>query len=665
MVSSPGCYFQPRRNFSTRSMGIRALLFLVPVIAMAVGAAPARAQTADTIERITEFSSDITIGRDGTLIVEETITVNAQRDQIQRGIFRDFPTDYFDEFGFRYRVCFEVHRVMRDGRDEPYVLENIANGRRIRIGDPNVYLNPGIHDYTIVYTTTRQVGFFEEFDSLYWNVTGSGWPFAIDSAEAVLRLPGSQIEEFRFSTGVEGDMGQEATATRLSADVVRFNTTSSLGPEEGLTIAVRFPKGVVAPPTAIDRTASFLRDNGATSAALIGFFALFAYYYYIWSKLGRDPAGGVVVPLFAPPEGFSAAAIRYVYRMGYDRKAFAAALVSMAVKGYLKISEEGRSYTLSRTGMSVDETNLAKGERAIANALFSGSDEIELKNENHKLVSRAISKLQDALRNEDEGVYFVTNSGWFYAGMVIVLASSVLMIAFSDQPGAAFGISSWLGIWSIGTSFLVLRVIQQWRGVAIGGGSRILDIGGAIFSTAFATPFVGALIAVFVFVGDLLPIFAMVALIAQGILAFVFYRLLKAPTKAGAKVHDEIEGFCMFLTTAEKDRLEVLHPPHVTPEIFEKFLPYAIALDAENAWSKKFEAEIAAASTEAARTSYVPHWYSGRSFDRLGTSGFASSIGSAVAGATAAAARAPGSSSGMSGGGFSGGGGGGGGGGGW
>jgi len=662
MVSSPGYYCQARPSFSARSIVLRIFLALLLVIVMAAGTLSARAQVAGQNERITEFSSDITIGRDGTLTVQETISVNAQRDQIQRGIFRDFPTDYVVNLGNRYRVSFDVQRVTRDGRDENYVLENIDNGRRVRIGNADTLLDLGIHVYTIAYTTKGVIGFFEEHDELYWNVTGNGWAFAIDAAEANVRLPGENIEAFEYYTGPQGAEGQDASATRLSADTIRFETTQPLGPREGLTIAVSFPKGIVAPPTATERTTSFLRDNGATGAALIGFIALFSYYFFVWSKVGRDPAGGVVIPLFAPPEGFSAAAIRYVYRMGYDRKAFAAALVSMAVKGYLKISEEGRSYTLSRTGLSVDETNLAKGERAIANALFSGRDEIELKNENHESVSKAISMLQDALRNEDEGVYFVTNSGWFYAGIAIVLASAALMIVFSDEPGAAFGVSAWLGIWSIGTSFLVLRVIQQWRGVTISGGSHILNVGGAIFSTAFATPFVGALIAVFVFVGDLLPPFAMLSLIAQGV---IFYRLLKAPTKAGAKVHDEIEGFLMFLTTAEKDRLEVLHPPHVTPEIFEKFLPYAIALDAENAWSKKFEAEIAAAGTEAARTSYVPHWYSGRSFDRLGTSGFVSSIGSAVAGATAAAARAPGSSAGMGGGGSSGGGGGGGGGGGW
>jgi uncharacterized membrane protein len=161
------------------------------------------------------------------------------------------------------------------------------------------------------------------------------------------------------------------------------------------------------------------------------------------------------------------------------------------------------------------------------------------------------------------------------------------------------------------------------------------------------------------------PVTTLIPLVAQGALAYLFYHLLKAPTLAGAKVRDEIDGFRMFLMTAEKDRLEVLHPPQVTPAVFEKFLPYAIALDAENAWSRKFEAEVARAGEAPGQGGYTPAWYSGSSFDRLGTTDFASSLGNAVAGATAAAATAPGSSSGSSGGGSSGGGGGGGGGGGW
>ena len=130
---------------------------------------------------------------------------------------------------------------------------------------------------------------------------------------------------------------------------------------------------------------------------------------------------------------------------------------------------------------------------------------------------------------------------------------------------------------------------------------------------------------------------------------------------------DEIDGFRLFLVTAEKDRLEALNPPNVTPAVFEKFLPYAIALDCENQWSKKFEAEAAAAgmARDAGGNYYTPVWYSGGSFNNLGAAGFAGALGASMAAAAASAATAPGSSSGSGGGGFSGGGGGGGGGGGW
>jgi uncharacterized membrane protein len=146
----------------------------------------------------------------------------------------------------------------------------------------------------------------------------------------------------------------------------------------------------------------------------------------------------------------------------------------------------------------------------------------------------------------------------------------------------------------------------------------------------------------------------------------VFYHLLKAPTLLGSKILDQIEGFRLYLNTAEKDRLEALNPPQVTPAVFEKFLPYAIALDCENQWSKKFEAEAAAAGTVPHTTGgyYVPLWYSGGNYNNFGT-GFGAALGASLAASAASAAVAPGSASGSGGGGFSGGGGGGGGGGGW
>jgi uncharacterized membrane protein len=147
-------------------------------------------------------------------------------------------------------------------------------------------------------------------------------------------------------------------------------------------------------------------------------------------------------------------------------------------------------------------------------------------------------------------------------------------------------------------------------------------------------------------------------LVALAILNILFYQLLKAPTLAGRRVMDALEGFRLYLSVAEQDRLNLLNPPEKTPQLFESFLPYALALGVEQAWSEQFAEQIEKANRS---NNYHPGWYSGSTpLSQLG-----SSIGGAFTGAVSSSTNAPGSSSGSGGGGSSGGGGGGGGGGGW
>jgi uncharacterized membrane protein len=138
---------------------------------------------------------------------------------------------------------------------------------------------------------------------------------------------------------------------------------------------------------------------------------------------------------------------------------------------------------------------------------------------------------------------------------------------------------------------------------------------------------------------------------------------LKAPSKTGRKSMDDIEGFRQYLGVAEEDRLNAMNPPDKTPELFERFLPYAVALDVQNAWAKKFAAVLAAAGATAAASS----WYTGDRRWENDPVGFADHLGSELSQTISSASTAPGSSGsgGSGGGGSSGGGGGGGGGGGW
>jgi len=75
----------------------------------------------------------------------------------------------------------------------------------VRIGDADTIVPRGAHTYVIVYKTDRQIGFFDRFDELYWNVTGNGWVFRIERAEGIIHLPpGAAVLQTASYTGPDG-----------------------------------------------------------------------------------------------------------------------------------------------------------------------------------------------------------------------------------------------------------------------------------------------------------------------------------------------------------------------------------------------------------------------------------------------------------------------------
>jgi len=287
---------------------------------------------ANEVERILNYQSYITVHKDRMLTVTETIKVVCAGQQIQRGIFRTFPTKYKDRFGNKIQVDFRILAVKKNGLPEPYHTEKMSNGVKIYIGSKDVFLQPGEYTYTLVYQTDRQIGFFEDFDELYWNVTGNDWDFIIEQAEAIIELPpkATVLNKIAY-TGIQGTQGKNYTISFDARRNIKVSTTKSLNPGEGLTIAVSWQKGVIPEPTTKDQIGYLFADNQNGLAALIGLIILFFYYITVWSHVGKDPAKGVIYPQFAPPQGFSPAATRYVMRMGYSDRVFAAAIVNMAV----------------------------------------------------------------------------------------------------------------------------------------------------------------------------------------------------------------------------------------------------------------------------------------------------------------------------------------------
>jgi len=557
-------------------------------------------------ERILEYHSDIVIMQDGWIQVTETIRVRAEGNRIRRGIYRDFPTQYRDKLGNRYEVDFQPLTVLRNNARENFHMQDIRGGKRVYFGSSRRYISTGEHTYQFRYKASRMLGFFENHDELYWNVIGFEWAFPIDSASATVEfefdVPASAITHEAY-TGPLGASGRDYSSHVDTDSRVRFKANNPLSSVIGLTIVVGWPKGFVEAPTQLPRAGWLLSDNSNLLVALAGLALLLAYYIPVWRRFGKDPEAGILVTRYVPPDGFSPASLRYIRQMYYDDKVMTAAVVNLAVKGYLDIDVKEGSDGFLGIGAEADEYSLTKmepgdrpppmaaGEQELCEALFADDNSVVLEQDNHELLGDAKTAHRKSLNKDYNRHYFRWNA---------LLNIPALLIAMTAMAVAL----------SIGPSALVIIVG-----------------------------------------------------IAMFVLMVIFSMIMKAPTLRGRKVLDEVLGFKDYLEVAEKEEMNLRNPPEKTPQLFEDYLPYALALGVDQRWSEKFAAVLAAVR-QPDGTAYSPSWYNG-SWNSNSLSTTTSNFATALNTAITSSVTPPGSSSGGGGGGFSGGGGGGGGGGGW
>jgi uncharacterized membrane protein YgcG len=609
-------------------------------------------------ERIKLFQSDVAVGGDASVSVTELITVNVEGNDIRHGIYRDFPTRYEGRNGRPFTVGFSVKTVTLDGKGEDYKVESITNGKRIKIGSADRIVAEGLHTYAITYATSRQIGFFDGYDELYWNVTGNFWKFPIDKSVVTVRLPSAAvIKRHAEYTGAIGATERNASG-QANVNIYHAETTVPLDREEGFTVALAWQKGVVTPPGEIQSGLWLLLDYAWAVMAALTLLLTGLYFLFAWMRVGRDPPKGVVVPLFHPPPALDPAGVRYIWTRAFDNKGFAAALVGLAVKGRLKIAETDSSFEITRLADRAPEP-LTNAERALFEAM--PSDTTELDDANHVAVGKMRQSLARRLKAEFEGAAFLRNLGWFWGGAILSITGLVLAAFMlpGDEGMLALFLAVFLAVW-----WGVILTILWGAVTGLFSQPGLMGKAKSIFVVLFLLPFVGAGIGVpvlFSFFNETSPelIWFGAAAVVTALLNVLFYHLMSAPTLVGRKLLDQIEGFRMYMKTAEEERLNILNPPEKTPRLFERYLPYALALDCENEWNAKFAGVLAAAAATA------PVWYSGSNWNTSDMGGFTDSLGSSLASSAGAAASPPGSSSGSGGGGSSGGGGGGGGGGGW
>ena len=606
---------------------MRSTMAVAALVVLAlIGMPQAQAQ-----ERILSYDSAIEIHADGSLDIVENIRVRAEGSAIRRGIYRDFPTRYRDRFGNRIVVDFEVLGLQRNARPEPWFTERHDNGVRVNTGNDDFLEVPAEYTYTLHYRTDRQLGFFDDHDELYFNAIGTGWNFPVESGSVEVRLPqavpAARMEAGSYLGGY-GSSERGFEGSFPAPGVARWTLSRPLARGEGMTVVLSFPKGIVRAPTTAQKAWWLLRDNSAALIALCGLVVLLVFCIVRWHRVGRDPPPGVVVVRYEPPDDYSPADLRFLRRMSYDDRCFSSDLLASAVDGKVRIHKEGDSSSetwrleylgapgesstpgtgaasdlrqalhLLRTGGRGLESDGIPGPRRLLDALFKEGRELELDNSNATIVGNARMLHSLQLEKRFKPRMFKRHGGSILAAILIMAVTLALAIGI----GVA-----WLG------SGIVL----------------VLPVALAMLATVIA-----------------------------------FGIVVKAPTPEGRKLLDATEGFRRYLAVAERDELAGMQGPGEPPMLdagrYQQLLPYAVALDVEDAWTKQFTLAVGAAA--AAATTAAITWYRGGQVDDLGS--MTQAIGNSLSSQIASSASPPGSSSGGGGGGFSGGGGGGGGGGG-
>ena len=641
----------------------RLLLALLLVLSLASAALAAPIH-------IRDFRATVDVGADGGIVVQERLLVDIPRQGTFRGIYREIPVvTRWRESGV---ARMEVLSVTLDGRARPSDdAEWYGDAVRVYQRDVDRVLAPGLHEFVLTYRMTGQIGMFAENDELTWNVTGSGWEAPIDQASCVVLCPeGAPFYGQKAWLGGLRSMDSSGVAmARTEKDgrlVMKFAARRAIRPGEQLTVAAGWGKGFVVPVH---------EGQGMTTVLLAALaLGLLIYFSVTWYFFGRDPKKGVVIARFRPPltrrgqengqpGPMSPAAVGYLANQALvSPRCFGAALLSLSGRGNCRAQGSAKGgFTLERG----EGQSPYVEENAILRHLPAGAV-LPVDKKNSKTLYDMREALHLRLRREYGRMWKggrgslmsgLFGSVWTFLGMVAALLGLAAIAGWSAGgalPEEVMVAPLALLMFSFFARNFAKVVSSLWK-----RRKYLPAVLLTLFLTAFFSLMIGGLL--FGTAGSVLLYFTPLQLGLMAVVLLVpfgFSFIMDAPSVEARALLDEIEGLALYIGVAEKDRLDAMNPPEQSLKHYQELLPYAVALDLEDAWGARFASVLEACSAGADGTFRQDFWTAANA------SALASSVSSSAASHAASEAASSHSSFGGSGGGGGAGSGGGGGGGG-
>lgn len=477
---------------------------------------------------IESFDVEVVVSSDATLDVTEKI--RPRFTGRWNGIFRTIPVEYRSPWQFNYSLLLDVDSVTdENGHPLRYKVSRQRHYKKLKIWVP------GAQDATrtviLRYHVRNGLKFFAEHDELYWNITGDEWEIPIEAASARIVLPAgvTGVRALAF-TGAYGSRAQDADV-EIRGNTVEMRMRRRLGFREGLTAVVGWDKGWVTEPGGWARVVLFLRSNWALFIPL----GVFGLMFWLWYTRGRDPRLRPIAALYAPPEGMSPAEVGTLIDNSPDMRDITASLVDLAVRGYLLIEEReekkllgllsDKDYLFHLRKPRGEWKELKAHERALLEGVFSAGGD-----------TAALSDLENK----------------FYKGLPSIrdriFEQLLARRYYTRRPD------------KVKRRYLILGIVVM--AVGIWGG-------------AFLASFLG-----------LAPLTFILSAVLSGAIIIGFGWFMPARTVRGTRAAEGAMGFEEFLSRVEADRFARMIK---TPEMFEKYLPYAMAFGVEKNWVRAFE----------------------------------------------------------------------------
>lgn len=486
-------------------------------------------------EIIRSFSSTINVLEDSSILVNEKISYDFETS-IRHGIYRTIPLRNSKGEEIEIKI---ISIVDQEGKEDKFTVDTKNKILTIQIGDPDKMIS-GIKEYNVTYQVWGSIIYFENFDEIYWNVTGNDWQVPILKTESKVMLP-NNVFPIQQSCYL-GAVGSKTKCNITTANI--FSSEITLNAGEGLTVAVGFPKGVVS--VYVPKQDSIIFKSIKTFWPIVIPAVFFVFMLRRWRKKGKDPKGtGIIIPQYDVPDNLTPLEVSGIINEQIKNQNISAEIIYLAVKGYLKIRKIDKEKASFLDLMPKDdyefillkEIGLLSNnfDKKILTSIFGESGVVggtarlhELKNVFYENIPNINNIVVDSLL---EKKYYTNLPKSRRVGNIIVISL-----------------------------FFVLAFLSQFVIVLFGGFNGLLGL---------VVLFVSA-----------------VAFLVTGL---VFNYLMPAKSAKGVSTKEYLLGLKDYLQIAEKDRLNFHNAPEKKPEIFEALLPFAMIFGVEKLWVKEFE----------------------------------------------------------------------------